>query len=61
MQPTSTPLGIALRAHRESHKDCRRGCSEYLAIAVRATQTRVIQEGPRMAYSWLSIREAQNA
>lgn len=54
-----TPLGRALRAHREEH-GCD-GCKEYLEIARAATQTREIWEGPTTAYTRLSIREAARA
>lgn len=55
-----TPLGRALRAHRDEHLGCDRDCTEYLAIANRATAQRVIQEGPRWSHTRLSIREAVN-
>lgn len=59
-----TALGTALRAHRESHQGCHGSpgaCPEYLDIAKRATESRKVHEGPRLAYSWLSVREAQTA
>ena len=55
-----TPLGKALRAHRDMHPGCDRHCTEYLAITNRATEQRVIQEGPVAPHTWLSIREATN-
>lgn len=57
-----TPLGIALREHRATCPACTdtRGCLEYLAITNRATAARRINEGRlNVAYSWLSIREAE--
>jgi hypothetical protein len=55
-----TPLGKALRAHRDMHPGCDRHCQEYLAITNQATATRVIQEGPVARHTWLSVREATN-
>jgi hypothetical protein len=56
-----TPLGKALRAHREEHQGCGLGCPEYLAIANRATAARRIYEGPAHPYTRLSVREAASA
>jgi hypothetical protein len=53
-----TPLGRALRAHREKHEGCN-GCDVYLKLATVATEERAIQEGPVAPYRWLSIREAE--
>lgn len=60
-----TPLGRALREHRESCTSAprctmERSCPEYLAIVERATAQRKIYEGPRHAHTWLSIREAES-
>lgn len=55
-----TPLGKALRAHRDMHPECDRKCQEYFEITRRATAQRVIQEGPVAPHTWLSIREAVN-
>jgi len=60
MQPRiETPLGKALRAHRDGHPECDGlHCQEYLDIARRATAERQIYEGPRHGHTWLSVREA---
>ena len=55
-----TPLGRALRTHRDEHKGCDRHCRAYLDITNRATASRRVYEGPRHPYSWLSVREAVN-
>lgn len=58
MKPAiETPLGKALRAHREGHPSCK-GCPEYLDIANRATARRVVWTGPTAAHNILSIRES---
>jgi hypothetical protein len=66
-----TPLHKALRAHRDSCLDCQAdavrpkfsqalSCKVYIGIVNQATASRVIQEGPRMPHTWLSIQEATN-
>lgn len=54
-----TPLGRALREHREGCEKCAdKACGRYLQIAVEMTRQRVIWEGPTMAHSRLSVQEA---
>lgn len=63
MKPAiDTPLGRALREHRETCRECAPGhaCREYIAITNRATAERQIYEGPLHAHTWLSVREAVN-
>lgn len=52
-----TPLGNALRAHRDSHPGCR-GCPAYIEIVRGATEQRIVWEGPTMAHTRLSVQEA---
>jgi hypothetical protein len=53
-------LGRALRAHRRDCPVCSgtTACDRYIGIAVRFTGQRVVREGPRMAFTRLSVQEA---
>lgn len=66
-----TPLGKALRMHKESCLHCQEdaarpkfsqalSCPDYIAIVNQATDQRRIYEGPMHGHSWLSVREAVN-
>jgi len=59
MRPAiDTRLGRELREHTAGHPGCK-GCPEYLAIARRHTEPRIIWQGPTASHSRLSVQESR--